>query len=107
MFVRAQQVLESVESDFILLDIGVHEYHRFNLVINAVSDEVELENELLAEDESEVGLAQQFIEESIILLDQLVKDILQDRSYIGHFKHLKCPLLLNLLVLAVMESQIF
>ena len=53
---RAQQVLEGVQSDLVLLHVGVHEHHRLDLVVDAVPDEVEFEDQLLAEDEAEVSL---------------------------------------------------
>ena len=66
---RAQQVLEGVQSDLVLLHVGVHEHHRLDLVVDAVPDEVELQDKLLAKDKAKVGLAQELVQEIVILLD--------------------------------------
>lgn len=58
---RAKKELKGVESDLVFLDVGVHKDHRLNLVVDTVSDKVKFEDELLAEDKSEVSLAEELV----------------------------------------------
>ena len=72
-----------------------------------MAHKIEFQNQLLAKNETEIGLAQQLIQESVVLLYQLVKDVLQDGAHRGHFEVLKAPLALHFFVHAVIESRIF
>ena len=65
----AKKELKGVESNLVFLDVRIHKNHRFNLVVDAVPDEVEFKNELLAEYKSEVGLTEKLVEEGVVLLD--------------------------------------
>lgn len=71
-----------------------------------MSNELKLQNELLTEDESKVGLTQQLVKEGIILLDQLVLNVLKDGTHLGHLKHLKAALILDFFVGAIIECQV-
>ena len=102
----AKKELKGVESNLVFLDVRIHKNHRFNLVVDAVPDEVEFQNELLAEYKSEVGLTEKLVEEGVVLLDQLVEDVLQDRSDLRHLEALKPSLILDLLIHFVVEGNV-
>jgi len=107
VLVRPHQELERVQSYLVFLHVAVHEHHRLDLVVDAVTHELELEDELLTELESEVGLAEQPVEEGIVLLDQLVEDVLEDGSHIGHLEDLEATLVLHFFVRSVVPRRIF
>lgn len=78
VFVVLEQALERVQSDLVLLDVGVNEHHTFYLVVDTVPDEVILKDQLLAEHETVVSLREQLVDIRIVFPDQLVEDVLQD-----------------------------
>ena len=67
MLTRPEQGLVSVKADLVLLHVGVYQHHALNLVLNAVADEVVLQDKLLSENEAEVDFSQQLVYEVVIL----------------------------------------
>jgi len=104
--VGAKEELKGVEPDLVLLDVGVHEHHRLDLVVDAVPNEVKLEDELLAEDKPKVSLTEELVEEGVVLFDELVENVLQDRSNFSHLEDLKPSLVFDLLVHLVVKRNV-
>ena len=72
MLTRSEQGLVSVEADLVLLHVGVYQHHAFNLVLNAVADEVVLQDKLLSKNEAEVDFSQQLVDEVVILPNEMI-----------------------------------
>lgn len=103
----SEEELECVESDFVFLDVGVHQDQTFDLVVNAVTNEIVLQQKLLSENESKVGLAKQLVNELVVFANQLVQDVLQGCSNVGEGEDIVPALVLHFFVLAFVECRFF
>jgi hypothetical protein len=107
VFVRSKQVLESVKSDLIFLDVRINQYHAFDAVVYTVAHEVKLKKELFSKHEPKVRLAEQLVDEWVISPHQLVLDVLQNAAEIGHREDLVFALILHLFVYLVIKRKVF
>jgi hypothetical protein len=55
MLIVLEQILIGVQSNLILLHISINKDHAFNLVVDAVPDEVVLKDKLFSKDKSEIS----------------------------------------------------
>ena len=62
-----QQRLVSVQTDLILLHVGVYQHHRLNLVVYAVSNKVIFKYQLFSKDKPKVNFSEQLINIRFIL----------------------------------------
>lgn len=106
MFVGSKQVLESVKSDLIFLDVRINQYHAFDAVVYTVAHEVKLKKELFSKHEPKVRLAEQLVDEWVISPHQLVLDVLQNAAEIGHREDLVFALILHLFVYLVIKRKV-
>jgi hypothetical protein len=72
----SQQGFVCIEAYFVLLYVGVYQNHRLNLVINAVTDKVILQDHLFPKDETEVDFCQKLIDVAIVFPNKLIQYIL-------------------------------
>jgi hypothetical protein len=76
LLAASQQGFVCIEAYYVLLYEGVYQNHRLNLVINAVTDEVEPQDRLFPEDETEVDLHQKLIYVAIVFPFKLIQYVL-------------------------------
>lgn len=107
MFTILKKAFESIKPDLIFLHVGVNEHHAFNFIVNAVSNEIVLQNEVLPKHKSKVSFGKQLINESIIFTHQLIQYVLQNGSYLGEWEHIILSSSLDLLVSLCIMSQVF
>jgi hypothetical protein len=103
----SQQGFVCVEAYFVLLHVGVNQYHRLDLVINAVADKVILQDHLFPKDETEVNFCQKLINVAIVFPDKLIQYVLKNGSYFCEGKHIIFSQILSLFVALRIMRQVF
>lgn len=98
--------LDTVESDFILLDVGVQKDVTLQLVLNAVAHKVIVKEELLTKYISKVSLSKELVDVGLVQPYQLVLDILQNGSHGGQGEDIAAFLLLDSLVGNLVLGQV-
>lgn len=106
VFVRPAQELYGIESDLVLLDVGVEQHITFKLVVNTMAYEVVVKEKLLTKNESEVSLGQELVEMGLVQPNQLVLDILQDGTNGSKWEDIAAFLYLDFLVSSLVLGQV-